>query len=359
MQNQIKIKSWHGQKLYIGLDVHKKSWKVTIMGPSYEHKTFSQDPDPVILANYLFKNFPGAEYYSVYEAGFSGYWASKQLKDLGINNIIVNPADVPTKHKEKDRKSDVVDSRKLARSLQAGELNKIYEPDNECLAVRQVMRNRNQLSRAIAREKNRVKSFLSFIGQPIPAYLTTGETRVWSQRYIKWLEGLEFKNPGDKISLNSKIKIVQTLHQELLALNRHIRKLSQQPEYQKNVELLKSIPGIGLITAMIILTELSPVNRFKTVDQLNQYVGLVPSIRGSGDKEYAGKITVRGHKGIKLILIESAWILIRKDPSMTLKFEELMKKMGKNKAIVRIARKLLNRIRHVLITQEPYKINIS
>ena len=63
------------------------------------------NPSPKELYNYLTKHYPGAEYYSVYEAGFSGFWADRQLRDLGIKNIIVNPADVPTKSKERRRKT--------------------------------------------------------------------------------------------------------------------------------------------------------------------------------------------------------------------------------------------------------------
>lgn len=358
MLSQIKINSWQGQKLYIGLDVHKKSWKVTILGPSYEHKTYSQDPDPEVLANYLHKNFPGAEYHSVYEAGFSGFWASKQLKQLGINNIIVNPADVPTKHKERDEKNDVVDSRKLARSLQAGEITGIYEPCDYCLADRQVLRSRGQIVKELAREKNRVKSFFAFMGKSIPMQFSKGETRQWSKRFIKWLEELKFEDAGNKISIDSKIRIVQALRKELLEINRQIRNLSREPHYEKDVELLISIPGIGLITAMVILTELSPITRFTTLDQLNRYVGLVPSIKGSGDKERVGKMTVRGQKRIKEKLIESSWTLIREDPAMMLKFEQLIKRMERNKAIVRIARKLLSRIRRILKTKEPYVKNV-
>jgi transposase len=358
MLRETKINSWSGQKLYIGLDVHKKNWKVTILGPSYEHKTFSQDPDPEILANYLRKNFPGAEYHSVYEAGFSGYWASKQLKQLGINNIIVNPSDVPTMHKERDYKSDVVDSRKLARSLKAGELHGIYEPSEYCLAARQVMRGRDQTVKELAREKNRVKSFFAFVGQVIPSQFNKADSRHWSKRFIKWLEGLEFKDAANKIALDNKIRIAQSLRKELLEINRQIRDLSRESYFQEDVKLLVSIPGIGLITAMVMLTELSPMSRYKTLDQLNRYVGLVPSIKGTGDKEIVGRMTPRRQRRIHEKLIESSWILIRLDPAMMLKYEQLIKRMEGNKAIIRIARKLLNRIRRVLITRQPYVKNV-
>jgi transposase len=358
MLNQFKINSWHGQKLHIGLDVHKKNWTVTILGPSYEHKTFSQNPDPEALAKYLGKNFPGAEYHSVYEAGYCGYWISKQLKELGINNIIVNPADVPTTHKEEDNKNDGVDSRKLAHCLQSGDLVGIYEPSDYCIAVRQVVRTRGQLVKELAREKNRLKSFLAFIGRPIPQQFAQGETRQWSLRYIKWLEGLEFKDKGNKITIDSKIRIVKGLRKELLEINGQIRQLSREPYYEQNVDLLISIPGIGVITAMTLLTELNPISQYKTLDQLNKYVGLVPRTRSSGERTTVGRLTIRGQKRIKEKLIESSWVLIRKDPAMMLKFEQLSQRMQKNKAIIRIARKLLSRIRRILLTKEPYINNV-
>jgi hypothetical protein len=70
----------------------------------------------------LNRNFPGGNYHTVYEAGFSGFWTHYKLKGMGINNIIINPADVPTTQKEQLQKDDPTDSRKLARSLRSGEL---------------------------------------------------------------------------------------------------------------------------------------------------------------------------------------------------------------------------------------------
>ena len=67
--------NFKGQKIYIGIDVHLKSWSVTIMSSSTTLKTFSQIPEPRALVKYLSTNYPGAVYYSVYEAGFCGFWA--------------------------------------------------------------------------------------------------------------------------------------------------------------------------------------------------------------------------------------------------------------------------------------------
>jgi len=355
MQPQINQKTWEGKDIYIGIDVHKKNWKVTIMSEQNEHKTFSQDPNPQILANYLQQNFPRATYKSVYEAGFSGFWASKELKDLGVNNIIVNAADVPTSHKEQVNKTDVVDSRKLARSLRAGEIEGIYEPNEVLLSVRQFIRTRGQLVKDIAREKNRLKSFFNFIGQQIPEYFSASDSRQFSRKYVSWLENLTFEQPTHKHTIESKVRIIKHLRSELLIVNKHIRTLARHSYFKHNTDLLLSIPGIGLLSAMVILTEICPMERFKSSDQLNSFVGLVPKVHGSGDKEYIGRLTSRGNHRLKNMIIECSWVIVRQDPAMLLKFEELSKKMEKNKAIIRIARKLLNRIRRILLKQEQYQ----
>ena len=109
------------------------------MSEATQLKRFSQSPDPDALYAHLVRNYPEAEYHSVYEAGFCGFWIHYRLVGLGIHNIVVNPADVPTTTSEKLRKTDAVDSAKLARSLRAGELKGIYVPGSESLETRSLI----------------------------------------------------------------------------------------------------------------------------------------------------------------------------------------------------------------------------
>lgn len=128
MKSKSKELSFDGQKVYVGIDVHLKNWRVTILLEHISHKTFSQDPNPEVLSTYLKKNFPGAEYHSAYEAGFCGFSVHRSLEEQGIHNIVVNPADIPTTDKERKQKEDKRDSRKIARSLRNGDLEPIYVP---------------------------------------------------------------------------------------------------------------------------------------------------------------------------------------------------------------------------------------
>ena len=106
MLQEIKTINFAGQDIYAGIDVHLKSWKVTILNELSEHKTFNQPPRTELLVNYLRRNFPNANYHCAYEAGFSGYWLHEQLKSEGINCLVVHPADIPTKDKERRQKED-------------------------------------------------------------------------------------------------------------------------------------------------------------------------------------------------------------------------------------------------------------
>ncbi len=165
MDTQRKELSFKGQNIYIGIDVHLKSWSVTLVSEATQLKKFSQSPDPDALYAHLARNYPEAEYHSVYEAGFCGFWIHYRLIELGIHNIVVNPADVPTTAGEKLRKTDAVDSGKLARSLRAGALKGIYVPESASLEIRSLIRLRGSITKDQTRQKNRIKSHLRHSGR--------------------------------------------------------------------------------------------------------------------------------------------------------------------------------------------------
>lgn len=354
MQPQIKELDFTGQNIYAGIDVHKNSWKVSVYSEELYHKTFNQPPEPEVLCRYLTRHFPKATYYSVYEAGFCGFWIHDRLQSLGVNNIVVNPADVPTTDKEKKRKTDRVDSNKLARHLRSGDLEALYVPDRTILEDRNLIRMRTTLVKELTRYKNRIKSDLNYFGTQIPEQYVT-RSSYWSKRFINWLEGLEYQQWTGTDTFRILIRHVQALREHLLEVNRKIRVLSNDPHYRKRVDWLISLPGIGLTTAMVLLTELADIQRFANQEKLRAYVGLTPTSHSSGDKDFHGEMINRGNKFIKSAIIESAWKAVRVDPVLHMEYIRLSKRMKKNKAIIRIACKLLNRIHFVLKNEVPYR----
>lgn len=354
MKTQITNLDYTGQNIFTGIDVHLKSWKITVMTESGYQKTFSQDPCPQALKSYLESNFPGASYCSAYEAGFSGFMTHYQLLELGINSIVVNAADVPTTGKEKIQKDDVRDSKKIARSLRNGELTPIHIPSLSSIDDRSLVRFRRTVSKDLAKAKTRIRSFLNFNGIKVPEEFQDQ----WSRRFIQWLKDLEL-SPSCRLTLNGFLTRHQELHLGKLDAERQVRYLAYSAGYKENVTLLMSIPGIGLITAMMLLTELENMERFKSFDTLCSFVGLVPSTNSSGEKERVGDITPRGHRVLREAIVESAWRAIATDPALGLTYTKLCKRMKSQKAIMRIAKKLLNRIRHVLNKKEPYVLSVA
>ena len=216
-----------------------------------------------------------------------------------------------------------------------------------------MVRYRRALVKEISRYKNRAKSFLYYNGIEIPAELTSG-SKHWSKRYSKWLEGLELETEYSRATLSHIMETVDHLRKKLLEINRSFRQMEKDSEYSETISLLRTVPGVALITAMTIMTELNNIGRFRSIDRLCSYVGLVPRTSSSGEKERTGGITPRSNRQLRSMLMESAWIAIRYDPALMMKYGELRKRMEANKAIVNIAKKLLSRIKHVLVNKEPY-----
>lgn len=354
MPKQDNELSFKGQKIYTGIDVHLKQWTVSIMQEHCIHKTFSMNPSANDLKNYLKKHFPGGEYLSAYEASFCGFGAHYELNRHGISNIVVNPADIPTTDKERKQKEDSRDSRKIARCLREGSLTAIYVPTVQEQELRGMVRYRKTLVKEITRTKNRIKSYLYMNGVK---FLPENEaaSKYWSGRFTQWLSGLSFATSEGKVVLDGYLKTANFLRGELLGMNRKFREMAKSGNHADRLRLLCSIPGIGLTTALTFLSEIGDFKRFGNLDHFSSYVGLVPKTDSSGETIKETSINPRANRQLRNILVEAAWVAIRQDSALGLAFNKLCTRMPKNKAIIRIAKKLLNRIRYVMKNEKTYE----
>jgi transposase len=357
MQSKGKELEFKGVNIFTGIDTHLKNWRVTIMVENSYFKTFSMNPKATELSTYLKKYFPGGNYYSAYEAGFCGYSIHRMLLKEGIQNIIVNPADIPTTDKERKQKEDSRDSRKIARSLSNGDLEGIYIPSQETEELRSLVQYRKSLVKDIGRNKSRIKSFLYRHGIEVPLELGTA-SKYWSSNFTKWLRTVQLGTSFGHTVIHNMLDTVALLRTKLLDVQKELREIAKQESYARQVKWPTGIPGIGLISAMTLLSELESIFRFKTLDQLCSYIGLVPTTNSSSETERVGSITPRSNQILRGMIIESSWIAIRNDPALALAYSKLCKRMKPNKAIIRIAKKLLNRIRYVLNNQKQYEYAI-
>ena len=356
MQTQVTRKfDFSGKDLFVGLDVHKKSWSVTIIVDGIEHRTFTQPPDPGALYSYLNRMFPGASYYSAYEAGFCGYGIHRELNNLRIRNIVINAADIPSSQKDQLQKRDPVDSRKIARGLEKGLLRPIHIFDRDKEELRSLNRTRFYLMRDLRRSKNRIKSFLLYYGIPIPFEY---DNNLWSLKYISWLKQIRMETMSGEAALSGLISSYEYHRGQILVLSRQIRERVR--EYDKELyTLLQTISGIGPLTASALITEIGDINRFPHIDKLSSFVGLIPREKQSGESTHTGGITFRCNSYLRTLLVESSWQAIRQDPALMKYYHEHLINNKGQKVIIKVAHKLLNRIRYVMKNRQPYVTGVA
>ena len=343
--------SFVGQTIHLGIDVHKKNWSVSVYLGDKFVKTFHQESIGTILLQHLKTNYPEAIYKACYEAGFCGFSVQRELTLLGIECSVVNAADIPQTNKGMLSKTDAADSRRIGEAFSKGLLKPIYIPKANIEADRNLVRYRKRVQEDLKAKKQGIKSCLFILGLKIPPQ---HDKSYWTNNFITWLKELEVTDSSNKITVSLLIEDVLLLRKRLFATNKRLRALSISENYATNYVLLTSTPGIGLITAMTMLTEIGDINRFDSFVKFNSFIGLCPSEYSSGERVHKGKMTNRAHKTIRALIIEAAWVSIRVDPALTIKYHELLKTKTGKRAIIVIARKLLSRLFTVWKTNVEY-----
>ena len=340
------------EAIFVGIDLHKINWHVTIRTADVELFSGSIRGDWEVL-RILLRRYKGSPIQVVYEAGCFGFWLHDRLVEYGVDCIITPPSLIPQESGNRV-KTDRKDSRKLAHLLAKGLLKRIFVPNKQECYHRQVVRRRRQLIRDRIRTQNRIKSELGFYG--ISLFDTPGK---WTKQYVENLGKFRFDNKFMQESFNRLLEQYRFLDEQVRKQDDLIHELAETDLYRKRVEILTSVPGIGKLAAMELLLELQDVARFREADQLAAYVGLTPSQYSSADKIRMGRITKVGKHSLRAVLVQVAWQLIRKDKAMREKYERIKMRSGGKRAIVAIARTLLLRVRRIWLDATPYRLALS
>lgn len=160
--------------LFIGIDVHKTKWVVTIRTYDLELKTYSMKPSAEELERFLIKNYPGAEYRIVYECCFSGFWIYDYFAEKGYKIIVT-----PTNRIYKDGstiKTDKIDSRKLSFQLSRGLLKEVKVPGKKIREFKYIFRIYDKQKMRKGQILRQVKAFLEQKNHPL--------------KWEKWNKGL-------------------------------------------------------------------------------------------------------------------------------------------------------------------------
>lgn len=342
-----------GQKFHVGLDVHKASWTVTVRTLNLEVEHFHQPPSAKSLVSHLKQRFPAGEFLSAYEAGFCGSWIHTQLLELGVTNILVSPADIPATDKDKKNKTDLHDSRSIARNLEKGNLRGIYVHSREQQQLRALFRLRDGKTRDVTRAINRLKSFLYYFGMDHLTDLPLAESVGMTSRMISQISKLKMGTEAGDITLKSYIDNLLCQRMQLLEITRQL-KLQVLKQYSIAYSCLLSIPGIGSITAMGLLAEIGDFDRFDDPDQFCSFLGLMPWQDSSGETFRTKGLQPRCNTFLRPLLIEASWQAIRKSPELLVYYRKHAVKNNKH-AIVKVTRKLALIARSVVQRKQKYQ----
>ncbi len=338
------------KQLFIGLDVHKKTWAVTIQEQQLILKRFTIEADPDILVSYVNKHYPRHQVGCCYEACCCGYHIYHDLTKAGWQVLVVNPGDIPRGNKQSTTKTDRIDSAYLAKQLASGHLKGIYVPTHKQEQFRSLFRRRNDLVKNLRRIKCHIKSMLLYYGLPIPFQY---DNINWSKDFIQWLHKVKWSYTTANEALLSRLQEYNFLHTVYLHICNELRSYARK-HFRKDYYLLRSIPGVGPFIAIAVLSEVGDLKRFHGIDRLSSYVGLVPSVRSSGERSFACGITHHSKNLLRSYLIEGAWIAAKKDEEL-MQYYQQRKGSDHKKLIIKMAAKTLSRMYHVIKTGEPYQ----
>lgn len=347
-----RVGSGKASQIYIGIDVHRRSWRVTVR--TFEIELWRGSiPASWLALEKLLEGYRSSVIRVVYEAGFTGFWLSDRIIAWGAECVVTPPSLIPSDYGN-PVKTDKLDSARLALLLSRGLLKAVWVPDLEGRSHRQVLRRRRQLVWDRVRLQLRIKSELYCFGIEFP--LCSGP---WRQSFVTWLWRLRLTDRWQTESFQRLLTAYEQLTELIAVQTRLLKELSQTERYRLQVELLTSVPGIGVLTAMEILLELGDLKRFRTGRKLAAYVGLTPSQYSSGERVRLGRISRIGKAQLRASLIEASWILIRKDVTVRQRYQALKMHCGGKRAIVAIARKLLIIVRRMLLDGCRYELQVA
>jgi transposase len=342
------MSDYTGKIIFIGIDVHKKTYSTTAVCEGEIVKKSTMQASPEGLLSYLAKYFSTAkEVHTAYEAGFSGFRLHRFLLGNGIKSLVVHPASIEIAARERV-KNDKRDSAKIAVQLAAGRLKSVHIPTPEREDYRMVSRLRDLLVKDRRKKGAQIKMFLHQLGK-----IGCDEEFRICRKQIDRILGLELTEE-QKFVLGSLTKQWVSIAEEILRVEVELAKQAQ--EDSKLEITYQSLPGIGPVTARILANELGDMSQFSNEKRLFSYTGLTPSEYSSGEHKRVGHISRQGKPVLRRVLVQAAWQAIEIDNDFQIFYNRISQRGGKKRAIVAVARRLIGCARTCIKENRTYRV---
>ena len=293
---------------------------------------------------------------SCYEAGLDGFWIHRYLEDMGIENVVVDPASVEVNRRAKQRKTDRLDAQKLVRHLMryhAGdsEVWKVVRiPSAEAEESRQLHRQLWNLKNDWKRYRNRIYGILKTQGVALKVNSNFLEemqaVRVWNGQALP-------PQVQQRVSIN--YTLLQAVSSQVKELERERQQMIKTGETRalKMVRQLQQLRGVGDNGAWLLVMEFFGWREFKNRREVGGLAGLAPTPYASGNIYHEQGISKAGNRWVRTMMVQLAWAWLRHQPDSELSkwWNDRYKNASKaerKKGIVALARKLLVAFWHYL-----------
>lgn len=293
-----------------------------------------------------------------YEASSQGFSLYDQLTDAGFKCYVLAPTKIVRTPKQRKNKTDEKDAEQLQELLRGHVLagNKlpcVWVPDLKTRDDREVVRARLDLGEKITAVKTQAISLLKRHRFSKPKEIAKNN---WTRSHRQWLAGLVREGnvlpQGARITLGSLLRQLAFLERETETLDEEVERLSRHKRYVLPAKELVRKKGIGTLTAMVYLTEMGDLSRFRNRRQIGAYLGVVPSSKESGEQtDRKGHITRQGPPRVRKVLCQAVWSMLRCDPEVSRAYKRIVARNPKKKkiAVVAIMRRVAIRMWHIAL----------
>lgn len=342
------VESSVGQDVWVGVDVHKRSYHACLRRSDGQSATLVCPADPQQFIVWVGEI--GIRVRAIaQEAGPTGYALARAAEAAGMPAIVAAPSRIP-RSVSPGAKTDRLDCIRLAEFAALGFLRPIAVPSRDEEVRRLLLRRRHQLADAVRRAKQRIKSLLLYLGIAEPVGLDT-----WSKASVETLHGLPLIPPARQ-TLDSHLRELSFLRTELRGVDSELTGMEQQADHAEVLRCLRSVPGVGPVVAATFRLELFRPERFRRPEEVTSYLGLAPMVRHSGEKTPRGRLVPVGQTRLRSLLVEAAWVWKSRDGWAQALYNRLLGRTGlAQKAITAVARKLAIILWRISVEKRPYR----
>lgn len=274
------------------------------------------------------------------EATCNTRWFYEQVKESVARVVLVNPRQFEVV-KNSCKKTDKHDAINLARFLKADLLPEVRAKKEEAEKVQSLVNTRTKLVRLKTSLLNKIHAMFVSNGRKLKRASLSSEKGLEKVLLEDWSE-------IERLELEIIIEQIRSLKASLKKLEKAI---AEQSEKLKGFENLKTIAGIGSLSAGILLSVIGEIKDFATADKLASYFGIVPRVSNSNETVNHGRITKRGSKTGRTTLVQCSLSAIKKNEYLKKYYEQVKARRGHGKAKIALARKYLGIIYNTLINE--------